>query len=1062
MMRVLGLALLLAAILGNSLIFAAAGADAENEAAATFKSLYADEIARTKRTPAISDDIKLAGKLLVAAGASRSQPALLKLICDSAYDLGKRSSAGYDVALEAMHVLSANSPASKPQCLDRIVGIHQLQYMRSKGPDRTAAAGVLLEAMMASADANAQAGNLAAAKMQCLKASRLALTARLPQKDAIQDKYKALIAMERTEKLIVGHEKRLKLDPSNIASREALISIHLIEKNDPAAAAKYLNEDCDERLRAFIPMAAGDIDAIPDATLMEMGDWYKSMSAEAQVAHKGGLLLRAQSFYEAFIAKHTTADISRTKAVLALARVKADIRKYGVKAPIKIQGPVAAAAFTGVSRKASVSNPTKIPGVKAWTVELRDYLGCLYDVEFSKDGGQIMTAGQDGAIRFWDVATGKQMRVLMGHDGEVRALAWSKDRKTLASGSSDKTIRLWDVTTGKITATLRGDEATGNLVWSPDSTRLASSGRASSVSIWSVSGGKLIGKLKATDGVRAIDWSSTGVLATGADDGNVTLWNVRSGKPYGHFPLAQYRYKGKIRSHRVYALAYSPVNSRLMAVGFSGGTIKMWRPRTKIFPQIMTPEHKDSRGRNRIGSPSCIKWSSNARMLAVSDSGDSGGAVWFWNAAGKKVHRIDDHAGSSVYNLAWSPDGKHVATASSDSTSCIIDADAGEVLRRVKSARSHGAARPAYSADGTKMAYSLRDRTIRLWDLVKCKQISIISMPKESSKYVTRMLWSPDGTKIAFLAYSSGTAHILDVKSGVISSSLPAGRVYLHGLAWSLDSKKLYLSQSSPVRGKPGFIKLWDVASTAAEATLTDKKVSTPYGLVMSPDGKTLASSTSYGKVNLWSLAESKLIRTIGADERRVRGIAFSPDSKKLATCGDEDVVKVWSVATGEPIYGLKKSTDGRRGSSVLRVAFSPDGTRLASVDERYKINVWDMSDGSNVTEFGGSNWHLHWLKDSKTLAVAGGSAVSFHDAANGARKAVYYHMPKNKGLIIAANGHYSGAEGVEPNLIYQAVTASGQTTLSAEEFNMRFGWRNDPTKVKLIEDVTPTTMPAK
>jgi len=1046
---------------GLSAICNAEDTTAQTEAQATFKSLYGDEVARTKRTSAIADDIKLAGKLLEAAGTSRDQPELLKLICDNAYDLGRRSSAGYDVALEAMHVLSANAPKTKPHCLDKIVLIQQLRYTRARSADRAEAAGVLLEAMMDASDANANAGNIAAAKMQCLKASRLAVVAKLPQKDAIQAKYKQLVAMERTHKLVAGYEKRLKLDPSNLKSREALVKIYLVDMNDPASAAKWLNEDCDERQQTFIPMIAGDINVIPEATLMEIGDWYKALAAEAQLAHKGGMLLRAKAFYQAYLAKHTKADIAKTKAILALNRVNADLKKYGVKETVKIDVPVAktGAAFSGVSRRASVHNPTRIPGVTAWTVELRDYSGKLYDVEFSKDSTQLITAGQDGSIRFWDATSGKQLRMLMGHDSEIRDIAWSKDRKILASASSDKTIRLWDTESGKAITTLRGSESIYRLAWSADGLRMASSGRSESVSVWSLRDKKLVGKLRTTEYITGLGWGGSSVLSNGASDGNVTVWNVRTGKPYGHYPLDQYKYKGKLRSHRVYSLAYSPVNPSLMAVGFSNGLVKLWKPRSRIFPAIMKAENKDSKGRDRIGSASCIKWSPSARTLAVSYTGDRGACVWFWTASGKKKFKVDDLGEYSAHSMAWSPDGRLLGAAASDSASYIIDAESGDAVRQIKANRSRGAARPAYSRDGTLMAYSCRDNTIRIWDLVNCKQKSVVAVPTQSGKYrhVNRMKWSPDATKIALLMYGSSTAYILDVKSGVIGSSLPGGSGSANDMAWTLDSKRLFVSQSVPYRKEVGSTKLWDVAGSGVDFTLSDKKISSHYRLAITPDGKTLATTASYGKVHLWDLAEKKLLRTIPADGKSVRGIAFSPDGKKLATCGDDRVVKVWSVSTGEPIFGLKKHE-----KSIYRVEFSPDGTKLASVGERYKIGVWDMTSGQNLAWFGGSYWHLNWLKDSKTLAAASGSGVSFYDAASGARKGVYYHMPKSQGLIIAASGHYSGTADVKKDLIYQAVTVSGQSTMSQEDFTTRFGWKNDPTKVKLMEGPQATTKPSE
>ena len=91
-------------------------------------------------------------------------------------------------------------------------------------------------------------------------------------------------------------------------------------------------------------------------------------------------------------------------------------------------------------------------------------------------------------------------------------------------------------------------------------------------------------------------------------------------------------------------------------------------------------------------------------------------------------------------------------------------------------------------------------------------------------------------------------------------------------------------------------------------------------------------------------------------------------------------------------------------------------------------------------------------MKDSKTLATANKSGVYFYNASKGTRKASYRPLPKGLGVLISAGGHYSGADGVEKHLIYQAVGLSGQSTLTQEEFTERFGWKNDPSRIKLLE----------
>ena len=1038
------LAILLVLAIGASAVRAQTETAAETEAKATFKSLFGQEVVQVAKTSSTVDDVKLAGKLLDAVGTSRDQPELMALICEKAYDLGKKNSSGYDIALEAMGVLAARSPGKKPQCLDKVVSLHQLRYAKSSRADRPEVARALANAMIDACDANAQAGNIAAAKSLCMRASRLAVTARLPLKETLRAKYKELVAAERAFKRIAGYKARLKADPSQIATREALIDIYLIEKNDPAEAAKWLNEDCDERLRTYIPLAAGDINAITESTLMEMGDWYKSLAASAQPVSKGGLLLRSLAFYETFLEKHTTADLARTKAVLAVTRIKADIKKYGAKVPEKTT-IVTTGQFAGVSRKASVLYPQTIAGLKAWTVEPRAHLGRFYDVEFSKDSAQLITAGQDGAIRFWDVETGKLLRVLMAHDGEVRTLAWSSDHKTLASGSSDKTVRLWDPVTGKVTKVFKGSIASvSHVAWSPDSMRLASAGHgAKSVQIWSMKTGKIAGSLKLTAGVNTIAWGSeSGVLATGAEDGVVSLWNARTGRPYGHYPLDQYKSsRGGIKAHSVGSMAWSPVNPKMLAVCFSSTSVKLWKSRTRVFTQTMKPKRK---GRyTRIGYPGCIEWSPNGRTVAV---GDSEGKVRFWNTAtGSLKHKVGEHSESvSVSNIAWSPDGNLVATASSDSASNLIESETGEVTRKIRSDLISGTARPDFSADGKLMAYSCSDKTIRIWDIEKCKQVSAVTVPS-GSQHVTAIKWSPDAAKIAFLAHSNytGKISILDVKSGIVTSSLAGGNDFL----WLPDSSKIIVSESSPGKGKIGKIQVWDVATSKALFSLSNKIISSHYGLEIAPDGKILASTASRGKVFLWSLAQQKIMRAIPADERSVRCITFSPDGKKLASCGEEKIVKIWSVETGKPLFGFQKHE-----SEVHRVDFSPDGTKLVSAGSYGYVGVWDLATGKNTAWFRAPNWQVRWMKDSKTLAAANKSGVYFYNAAKGTRKASYRPLPEGMGVLISAGGYYSGPAGVEKHLIYQAVGLSGQSTLSQEEFVKRFGWKNDPSKIKLLE----------
>jgi hypothetical protein len=91
----------------------------------------------------------------------------------------------------------------------------------------------------------------------------------------------------------------------------------------------------------------------------------------------------------------------------------------------------------------------------------------------------------DQTIKIWDVATGKEIRTLVGHAGWVHTLSWSRDGRRLASGGWDQTVKFWDSDTGNEVASFRAHVNHVNAVsWSPDSRRLASASSDQTIKIW--------------------------------------------------------------------------------------------------------------------------------------------------------------------------------------------------------------------------------------------------------------------------------------------------------------------------------------------------------------------------------------------------------------------------------------------------------------------------------------------------------------------------------------------------------------------------------------------------
>ena len=119
----------------------------------------------------------------------------------------------------------------------------------------------------------------------------------------------------------------------------------------------------------------------------------------------------------------------------------------------------------------------------------------VYDVRFSPDGKTIASAGTDGATKLWDVASGKEIKSLRGHDGNVTSVAFSPDGRFLASGGRDGTIRLWDTKSGKELRTLDNphpDRSVSCVGYSPDGKYVFARGKDEIVRLWSAENGQEI------------------------------------------------------------------------------------------------------------------------------------------------------------------------------------------------------------------------------------------------------------------------------------------------------------------------------------------------------------------------------------------------------------------------------------------------------------------------------------------------------------------------------------------------------------------------------------------
>jgi hypothetical protein len=294
-----------------------------DEAEDAFNQLYGDDLKRVLATPAPADDIALAKQLLDAAQKAEKQPALLALLCEKAYDLAAKDASGYATATAAMGLLGEKVPGKKVEALRKTAAIYQKQYATARADAKTKAGEALIQALSTLAAAQAEAGDIDAAGASLKQALTIATAIKSDAKAAIQAQLEGLAPREKMEKQIAALKAKLEKNPEDAASRKELVRLLLVEEDNPAEAAKFLDESLDDAMRKYVPAAAKPLEDAPELACKELGDWYRGLADQAQVpASKGAMLRRAQGYYERFLDLHKDEDLARTTAALMLKKIE--------------------------------------------------------------------------------------------------------------------------------------------------------------------------------------------------------------------------------------------------------------------------------------------------------------------------------------------------------------------------------------------------------------------------------------------------------------------------------------------------------------------------------------------------------------------------------------------------------------------------------------------------------------------------------------------------------------------------------------------------------------------
>ena len=276
--------------------------------------------------------------------------------------------------------------------------------------------------------------------------------------------------------------------------------------------------------------------------------------------------------------------------------------------------------------------------------------------------------------------------------------------------------------------------------------------------------------------------------------------------------------------------------------------------------------------------------------------------------------------GDCLGRIAWSPDGRLLATPSLDRTVRLWDVSSGSW--RALTGHTDGVISVAWSPDGHSLASGAKDGSVRLWDVEKgaCRAI----LPHGTT--APAVAWSPDG---GLFASGSAGLHLWNARSDTQVRNFEDLGFQVYAIAWSPDQRFLACASRR--------IDLWDAATWEPVHHLQGIW----YCLAWSHRQSVLAVCSH--EILLWNAETGQQIRTLEGHTNFVLAIAFSADDRFLAAKSADGTVRLWRCDTWETVAILAEPA-GHEWSAGL--AFHPKEPVLATLgDQDRSVRIWELED---------------------------------------------------------------------------------------------------------------------
>jgi WD40 repeat protein len=558
-----------------------------------------------------------------------------------------------------------------------------------------------------------------------------------------------------------------------------------------------------------------------------------------------------------------------------------------------------------------------------------------------------------------------------------------------------------------------------------------------------------------TEVVMSIKFSPDGRTLASEGDGTIKLWDARSGQ--------------ELRTlEGGHALVFNPDGKTFTTVmGSSSKTIKLWDIESGQELRTVTMSFT-------LGFP--LAFSADGKTVASLglnlnlDSKKPEYMIKLGDAqSGQELRSLTFNEGS-VVALAFSPDGKIIASKSLNQTITLWDVQSGQVLHTLKGSIGVRSLL-VFSPGGETLASDSDHDAIKLWNVQTGQELRTLA-GLSFGNYA--LAFSPDGKMLACGgAGRTGSVKLWEVESGQELRTLTGQPISTYSLAFSPDGKMLagganktmslwdvqsgrelysleghaagaYWLAASPngkvlAKGGGGIVRLWSLPSFEELPTLEDYPNSvTP--LAFSPDGTMLASD-SVGRIKLWDLGRGQELRTLEGHTEPVNLAEFSPDGKIIASGSYDNTIRLWNTQNGQELHTLKGHTD-----KISSLAFSRDGKIIASGSNDDTVKLWDVGTGNelhtltdtyNVSD-------LAFSPDNRIIASVSALEIVLWDVSTGSKLQATFGKGR---VVFSPDGKVIASHDIRGGVMLWDI-ASGESSPSYK--------RVDPRSIRAVTALVP------